>query len=50
MFIKKDEIRCKWCGKLIKKIDKERHEENCDLNDGGKYEMNCEDIDNKYYN
>jgi len=38
--------KCKWCGKLI---TKEHTEENCDSNDGGREDMNYEDIANKYF-
>jgi len=44
-------VKCKWCGLLfLSKRDCEEHEENCDLNDGGKSDMNYEDVANKYFN
>jgi hypothetical protein len=42
------EGRCKWCGELVP--DKEQHEPNCNLNDGGRSDMNYEDISNKFFN
>jgi len=37
--------RCKWCGKVLTPSHSEEH---CDLNDGGKSDMNYEEIENKY--
>jgi len=42
--------KCKWCHQFVADIDLKEHEENCDLNDGGKSDMNYEDIANKYFN
>lgn len=42
--------RCKWCHYIITKEEKEKHEENCDMNDGGRQEMNEEEIANHFYN
>jgi hypothetical protein len=41
--------KCKWCRQFVVDIDLEEHEENCDLNDGGKSDINCEDVANKYF-
>jgi hypothetical protein len=41
--------KCKWCGKKIVEWDLKKHEETCNLNDGGKHEMNQEAIANKYF-
>lgn len=45
----KDKKRCRWCGEMIR-IDKlKEHEENCNLNDGGRSDMNYEEVANKYF-
>lgn len=41
--------RCKWCNNVVEDKDLTEHEENCDSNDGGTYERNCEDVANKYF-
>lgn len=41
--------KCKWCYAFVDAKDLQEHEENCDLNDGGRGDMNYEDIDNYFY-
>jgi hypothetical protein len=44
-------IKCKWCGCFfLSERDVKEHEPECDRNDGGKSDMNYEDIANKYFN
>ena len=46
----KDNItKCKWCNKTFHKRQIKEHEENCDLNDGGKSDMNYEGVADKYF-
>lgn len=40
--------KCKWCHELITSEGLNDHEENCDLNDGGRADMNYEMIEEKY--
>lgn len=47
--IQVEEKRCKWCNKKIVEWDLKKHEEECDFNDGGKSDMNYEDVVNKYF-
>lgn len=48
--MEEEKKRCRWCGELIDKKNIKKHEDTCNLNDGGKYEQDQEDIANKYYN
>lgn len=41
--------RCKWCGKLIKENILLEHENDCDLNDDGRSELNREMVSHKYF-
>jgi hypothetical protein len=48
--MEKNKKRCKWCHSIIDSEKLKEHEENCDLNDGGRQEQNEEEVDNYYYN
>ena len=41
--------QCKWCGEVFDENVLESHEETCDFNDGGKGDMNYEEVENKYF-
>ncbi len=49
MEIKVEAKRCRWCHKQFVEWDLEKHQEDCDSNDGGQSDMNYEDIANKYF-
>lgn len=46
---KRNKKRCKWCGKLIEYQLLKQHEEECNMNDGGRSDMNYEDVADKYF-
>lgn len=47
--MKVESKKCKWCFKKFAEQDLKEHEENCNLNDGGKSDENYEAIANKYF-